>query len=156
MAVKLLLLDHEDRLLLVRGRDPRSGDTHWCPVGGGVEAGESLQDADSREADEETGLGSLPQGTPVWTRQHTYEFDGRSVEVHEDWLLHRVDRFEPAPTGLSDHESRSIRGFRWWHAAELSDTVDSVFPPHLGELLARLLLDGPQEQPVDITDRAAP
>lgn len=50
MTVKLLLLDEEDRLLLMRGRDPRTGATHWYPVGGDVEVGESRHRATSREA----------------------------------------------------------------------------------------------------------
>lgn len=36
------------------------------------------------EACEETGLSDLPPGTQVWSRDHTYRFDGRTVEVHED------------------------------------------------------------------------
>ena len=155
MTVKLLLLDEEDRLLLVHGRDPRTGNSHWYPVGGGVEPGESLHEAATREAYEETGLPTLLQGTSVWSRDHTYEFDGRSVEVHEDWLLHRVERFDPAPAGMSDYETATVLGFRWWHADELSRTTDSVFPPTLGQLLARLVREGPPRAPIDITDRSA-
>lgn len=155
MTVKLLLLDEEDRLLLILGRDPRSGDTHWYPVGGGVEPGESLQQAACREAYEETGLSALPEGVPVWSRDHTYRFDGRTTEVHEDWLLHAVAHFEPAPADMSDHETRTIVGFRWWRAEELSQTRESVFPPALGELLSALLSAGPPCEPIDITDRSA-
>jgi 8-oxo-dGTP pyrophosphatase MutT (NUDIX family) len=121
-------------------------------VGGGVEAGESLQQAAGREAHEETGIAALPIGTPVWTRDHTYRFDGRTMEVHEDWLLHPVEHFEPAPAGLSDYETSSIVGFRWWSAEELSHTTDTVFPPALGELLSALLRDGPPSVPADLTE----
>ena len=155
MTVKLLLLDEAERLLLIHGRDPRSGDRHWYPVGGGIEPGESPQQAAAREAYEETGLASLPPGTPVWTRDHTYRFDGRTVEVHEDWLLHSVRHFDPAPAGMSAYEASSIVGFRWWRAEELSQTRETVFPPALGQLLGALLRDGPPREPIDITDRTA-
>jgi 8-oxo-dGTP pyrophosphatase MutT (NUDIX family) len=148
--VKLVLLDESDRMLLINAADPSSGELHWYPVGGGVEAGESLQEAACREAREEVGLLWLPPGTPVWTRDHTYSFDGRSIEVHEDWLLHRVPHFEPAPAALSDYEARTVRGFRWWYADELAQTGDTVFPPDLGVRLAALLRDGPAGRPVDI------
>jgi hypothetical protein len=88
----------------------------------------------------------------VWTRDHTYCFDHRTVEVHEDWLLHPVRDFEPAPACLSDYERRTVRGFRWWGSEELTQTTDTVFPPTLGRLLAALLRDGPPRAPVDITD----
>lgn len=155
MTVKLLLVDEEDRLLLIQGKDTRSGTTHWYPVGGGIEPGESTQEAAAREAYEETGLTSLPPGTPVWTRDHTYEFDGRSMQVHEDWSLHAVRHFDPVPAGMSPYEIGTIVGFRWWRASDLSETRDTVFPPNLATLLIALLRDGPPAEPVDITGRSA-
>lgn len=41
-TVKLILLDGDDRMLLIQGKDPATGQHHWYPVGGGVEAGEDL------------------------------------------------------------------------------------------------------------------
>ena len=133
MTVKLVLLDESDRMLLINAADPSSGELHWYPVGGGVEAGgvPAGGGAAGRRA-RRWACSALPPGTPVWTRDHTYRFDGRSVEVHEDWLLHRVPHFEPAPAALSDYESRTVRGFRWWYADELAQTGDTVFPPDLG------------------------
>lgn len=152
MTVKLLLLDEDDRVLLIRSIDPGSGAQCWYPVGGGVETGESLQEAASREAYEETGLSPLPVGSPVWTRDHTYVYDGRTVDVHEDWLLHKVSHFDPRPASLSEYETKTISGFRWWTADGLSQTTDTVFPPRLGDLLSGLLRDGLPMVPVDITE----
>lgn len=155
-SVKLLLLDEQDRVLLVHAADPRTGLRSWYPVGGGVEAGESLDEAAGREAYEETGLAGLPDGAHVWIREHTYRFDGRTVDVHEDWLLHRVAHYDPAPAQLSDYETRTVLGFRWWSADDLRTTGDTVLPPTLGELLATLLRDGVPPAPIDISDPTAP
>jgi len=155
-SVKLLLLDEHDRVLLVHAADPRTGLRSWYPVGGGVDAGESLHEAARREAYEETGLALLPAGTHVWTREHTYRFDGRTFEVHEDWLVHRVAHYDPAPAQLSDHETRTVVGFRWWSAEDLRATDETVLPPTLGDLLATLLRDGAPPTPVDISDPTAP
>ena len=151
-TVKLLLVDEHDRLLLIRSRDRVSGEECWYPVGGGIEQGETAQQAAVREAEEETGLADLPAGAPVWVRDHTYSYDGREVDVHEEWLLHRVEHFEPAPSALSAYESATIRGFRWWRAEELAATTDTVFPPRLGDRLAGLLRDGAPPVPVDISE----
>lgn len=97
LAVKLLLLDEDDRVLLIHAKDPKTQAECWYPVGGGVEPDESLQTAAAREAYEETGLRDLPTGIHVWTRDHTYEFNGETVDVHEEWFLHRVGHFTPAP-----------------------------------------------------------
>jgi len=151
LAVKLLLLDEEDRLLLIHSKDPRTQAECWYPVGGGIESGETVHEAAAREAYEETGLANLPAGQPVWRRDHTYEYDGRTIDVHEEWLLHRLDRFDPAPAQLSEYETRTILGFRWWRAQELAEATDTIFPPQLGPLLLDLLTVGPPTEPIDIT-----
>ncbi|MBB5983342.1 NUDIX domain-containing protein [Kribbella solani] len=140
--MKLLLVDPTDRLLLIHAKDPRTSAECWYPVGGGIEPGETLQSAAAREAYEETGLTALPPGELVWRRDHVYEYDGRRLDVHEEWLLHRVAHFSPRPTALTEHEARSILGFEWWSAAALGRTTATVFPPNLGRLLATLLNDG--------------
>lgn len=150
-AVKLLLLDEDNRLLLIHSRNPRTGVECWYPVGGGIEAGESLQDAAVREAYEETGLCDLPTGTPVWWRDHMYEYDDQRYDVHEEWLLHRVKHFEPTPAALTEYELRTIAGFRWWSPDELLNTTAIVFPPQLGRLLADLLTHGIPPTPVNLT-----
>ena len=151
-TVKLLLVDEEERLLLIHSRDPVSGDDCWYPVGGGLEPGETIQQAAIREASEETGLTELPAGDPVWTRDHTYTYIGRDIQVHEDWLLHRVTNFSPAPAALTDYESSSILGFHWWSIAELKTTTETVFPPRLGQRLSTLLRSGIPSTPIDITE----
>ena len=92
----------------------------------------------------------------MWTRDHTYCYDGRTVEVHEDWLLVPVEHFEPAPTSLSDYEERTLSGARWWRTDELVATSETVFPPDLGVRLAALLAEGPPVTPIDISDPTAP
>jgi 8-oxo-dGTP pyrophosphatase MutT (NUDIX family) len=151
LTVKLLLVDADDRLLLIRGRDPADGSRHWFPVGGGIEVGESHHAAAAREAWEETGLAELADGETIWTREARYSFAGASYDVHETWLRHRVAHFDPAPALPSAAEQESVVGFRWWTADELRATDDSVFPADLGERYAQLLLDGCPPAPIDIT-----
>jgi 8-oxo-dGTP pyrophosphatase MutT (NUDIX family) len=151
LAVKLLLLDQDDQLLLISAKDPKTHASWWYPVGGGIDPGETLQQAAAREAHEETGLASLPPGAVVWQREHTYEYDGRTVDVHETWLLHRIANFTPAPADLTDYETRTILGFRWWQAQELTETAETVFPPNLGPLLTDLLSHALPPDPIDIS-----
>jgi 8-oxo-dGTP pyrophosphatase MutT (NUDIX family) len=119
-------------------------------VGGGVEVGETLQQAAAREANEEAGLVDLPPGSLVWQRDHTYQFDGRVIDVHEKWLMHTVERFDPTPASLSEYEARSIVGFRWWNVEELTEATETIFPPQLGHLMKKLLADGVPAEPLDI------
>lgn len=152
-TVKLLLVDSDQRLLLVRGRDTETGICHWYPVGGGIESGESPAQAASREAWEETGLEGLNNGIPVWTREATYTYAGQTYDVHETWLHYLIDHFDPAPAKLTEYEKESIVDFRWWTADELQATHESVFPPDLGDPFANLETTGYPQAPIDIGGR---
>lgn len=119
--------------------------------GGGVEPGESLQEAAAREAHEETGLLSLPSGRQVWHRYHTYRFNGQVMDVAEEWLVHRIEHFDPTPAQFTESEAQSILGFRWWRAEELAESAETIYPPQLGRLLSRLLAEGAPPCPIDIS-----
>ncbi|HXH80422.1 hypothetical protein [Nocardioides sp.] len=53
---------------------------------------------------------------------------------------------------MSDYESRTIKDFRWWTIEDLATTTDTVYPPHLGDLLSILLDNGVPAIPIDITE----
>lgn len=59
--VRVLCLDAQGRLLLMRWRDPVDGHDTWEPPGGKVEPGESLLEAAARELREETGIAAIPR-----------------------------------------------------------------------------------------------
>jgi 8-oxo-dGTP pyrophosphatase MutT (NUDIX family) len=67
-AVRVLLLDEHDRLLLFRAEDPGTGAVFWFPAGGGIEDGEDAVAAARREVAEETGLTDLQLEAEVWHR----------------------------------------------------------------------------------------
>lgn len=59
-TTRVLLVDQWDCVLLFQGQDPANvADVFWCPVGGGIEPGESPEEAAIREVREETGLGEF-------------------------------------------------------------------------------------------------
>ena len=94
-TARVLLMDELSRVLLFQGQDPSNpSDIYWCPVGGGIEPGESPEDAARREVREETGLIDFDLGPHVWNRQDKYSFNGRNYHVSEAWFLSRVSAFE--------------------------------------------------------------
>ena len=79
---RVLLMDGDDRLLLLCGRDPRKpGARWWFTVGGAVEDNEDYPQAAVREMWEETAL-RLPVerlGPVVWTRRAIFSLGKREV-----------------------------------------------------------------------------
>ena len=76
-AVRILLLDESDRLLLFRATNPDTGQRFWLSPGGGIEPGEDVAAAARRELFEETGYRA--EGLAHLVSVHTST--GRSTEV---------------------------------------------------------------------------
>ncbi|MFC6285154.1 NUDIX hydrolase [Nocardioides sp. GCM10027113] len=150
-AVKVLLLDPDDRVLLLSGREDEHSDPFWFPVGGGIEPGEDAATAARREVAEETGLGDLRLGQEVWTRRSTYAWRGESRVVEERWFVARTERFEPSGEAMTPDERGYVTGFRWWTVADLAASSASVFPADLASRLGDLLLRGVPSAPIDIS-----
>src|SRR5215218_5329349 len=70
-AVRALIVDEGDRILLVQFRDD-AGQTWWATPGGGIDEGEDVESALRRELAEEVGLEDYELGPEIWTRDHTF------------------------------------------------------------------------------------
>lgn len=146
-TARLLLIDPDDRVLLLRDSDPGApGATWWLTPGGGVDPGESLAGAAVREAAEETGLVLDPGevGEVVLSRRVRHTYSDVVVEQTEDFFLVRVDAFTPHHAGFTDDERMTVVDVRWWPLADLAATADDVWPRGIGSLLPRLIAgEGP-------------
>jgi 8-oxo-dGTP pyrophosphatase MutT (NUDIX family) len=137
----VLLLDPDGRVLLFSGVDPSepSRPPIWFPVGGGVDQGETLEEAAVREVKEETGLLISDLGPMVMTRHVDFTFDGDSYDQYESYFAVRTDAFAPDPMGWSEVEQRVMVGSRWWSLDDLRATDATIYPERLAELLEQLL-----------------
>ncbi|MDQ1513245.1 MAG: hypothetical protein QOC59_1087 [Microbacteriaceae bacterium] len=140
-AARVLLIDEDERVLLIEGRDPAEPQlgSWWITPGGGREGDETPEQAAVREVQEETGLRLPAVEGPVWQRSATFRFDGVLIEQHEDYFTARVTHFSPVGAALTDLELRATQSMRWWTAEEIDNAEAPVFPENLTQLLRSAL-----------------
>lgn len=148
-AVRAVVVDPDDRLLLVRFEFPTR--SLWATPGGGMEPGESPLDALRRELLEETGLVSAEVGPLIWTRLHIIPFIGGNWDgQREHYYLVRTPSFEPQPLHSWEQlNAEYVHELRWWTPAELAAATTAFAPTRLPELVRMLLRDGPPAEPID-------
>lgn len=149
-AVRAVVLDRDDRVLLVRFDFPDK--TVWATPGGGIDGNEPAAAALRRELAEEVGLHDPVIGPALWTRTHMFQFadgsyDGQTEVIH----LVRSPAFDPDPSWSWEELRREyVTEVRWWTVDELLAS-DHVFSPRrLPALLETLLAEGPPAEPFDV------
>lgn len=148
-VARVVLLDPDDRILLLHGFEPDDpGTSWWFTPGGGLEGEESRAEAALRELAEETGITDVELGPVLWKRICSFPFDGRRWDQDEWYFLARTAQTATDQKGLTELELRSVAGLRWWTSAELLAARETVYPTRLGELLRTLLDEGPPRDPL--------
>ena len=151
-AARALVLDPQDRLLLLRIREPEAGRELWLAPGGGLEPGEEPVAALRRELAEEVGLTDARVGPAVWTRRHAFTWGRRRYDQQETFFLVRAPAgFAPTLDGNPAAAERAASvELRWWTAAEIAASAATFVPRRLAHELARLRGEGPPLAPRDV------
>lgn len=138
-SARILLVDRDSHVLLLRFRTRMS--SGWVTPGGGVEPGETLRQAATRELWEEIRLdvARADLGEPVAMTAGRAELGGVAGLYRDDFFILRLHSHTVDIRGQTPHERSEHAGHRWWHLADLATTNGRVYPQGLAPLLADLI-----------------
>ncbi len=136
-AVRALLVDAADRVLLVQYENPQTRATWWGTPGGGIEDGEDHEVALRRELREELGLAEFRRGPLAWTHVGSFPWAQQLISQRNHTYLVRIDAHDPRPT--VDLPAEGVAGYRWWTREELAGTAEELTPPDFLERVRTIL-----------------
>ena len=138
-SARLLIIEPAGRLLLFRfvfKKGPLAGEDYWATPGGGVEEGETFEQAAIRELREETGIRAESVGPPVGQREFVLQLsDGEHVVADERFFRVEAKEATLSRDEWTAEEVEVMVAHRWWSRDELSQTSETVWPENLIEML---------------------
>lgn len=130
LEVLLFQFSHKD--------DALAGQKYWATVGGGVENGETFEQAACRELYEETGIVRDDVGKCVETRNFEMLLPSSEIVISDErFFVVFVKDDEIKINNWSDHEKKVISKSNWWKLDDLRETSETVFPNNVPNILFR-------------------
>ena len=139
---RLIITSPSSRVLLFHyshKQGPLSGQDYWGTPGGGVEQGETIEDAGARELFEETGFVTSITDAPIEVRCNQITLpDGEHVLSEDSYFWIKTDSECITDRNWTPEERVVTIGFKWWLPLEIKRCSKDIFPNDLSSILLKI------------------
>jgi len=162
-AARVLLLNDKNELLLMCVEDFDISTTEgkrnkrfWCTIGGGIETGESIEQAAIREIYEETGIkkDAIELGPVVWHGNVELLLKGTLTRLEESFIVAKTKQINVFLQNPTQDEQQVVKKLQWFSLENIQKSPEVIFPILLPKYLPRVLAGEYPEQPVEINLKA--
>lgn len=123
----------------------------WITPGGGLDEGESFEEALKRELFEELGMKLTEPAPFVFYRTPLYELkNGEKVRSEERFYLVRLDETVFSCTGWTESEKKRMTAEKWWSIEEIRQSEEKFFSNDVVEILERISRGDIPKEPEEI------
>ena len=149
-SVKVLLLNEDHELLLMRSHDPKNrsmegeyNGRYWSLIGGAIEPSESLIEAAKREVYEETGIrkDEIKFGPIVWYGEFDLILHGYPTHIKQTFIVATTKQKKLSLANLTKFEKEVVQNLFWFSLEKIKNCEEVIYPIVLPEYLPDILIE---------------
>lgn len=157
--IRIILLNDINELLLMCIDDSKIKSIRgkykgrfWTPIGGQIEANETVLEAAEREVFEETGISreDIEFGPVIWFGEFDLILYGKPTHMKQKFIVARTKQKTISLNNLTQDESGKVKHLAWFSLDRIKSSGEIIYPILLPDYLPDIIAGKYPKEPFEI------